>query len=167
MATYTIGKLAHAAGIPTTTVRYYERRGLLQAEKRSDGNYRLFTEATLERLRFIQAAQGAGFTLNGIASLLELKEQTAAPNREVRGLIEQRLREVGEQIRHLRQVELTLEQWRSRCHNGESAGRCEVTGSTAQAAAIIPPTPRNAEPITQQAVIGGQRTQSIGSNVNR
>lgn len=41
---YTISQLAHAADIPTTTVRYYERVGLVEPEDRSAGNYRLYSE---------------------------------------------------------------------------------------------------------------------------
>ena len=48
-ACYTIGQLAKTAGVPTSTVRYYERRGLLTSEARSRGNYRLYGPAALER----------------------------------------------------------------------------------------------------------------------
>jgi DNA-binding transcriptional MerR regulator len=53
---YTISQLAHAASVPTSTVRYYERIGLLQPEARSAGNYRLYGPEALARLRFIRAA---------------------------------------------------------------------------------------------------------------
>ncbi len=65
----TIGQLAAQADVPTSTVRYYERRGLLRCEGRTRANYRQYGEATLERLRFIRAAQAAGFTLVDIRSL--------------------------------------------------------------------------------------------------
>ena len=57
---YTIGQLARAAGLPTSTLRYYERAGLLEPTGRSEGNYRLYGEEALERLRFIRAAQATG-----------------------------------------------------------------------------------------------------------
>jgi DNA-binding transcriptional MerR regulator len=57
-ASYTVGRLAIAAGVPTTTVRYYERRGLLQPALRlGSGSYRTYGEPELERLRFIRSAQ--------------------------------------------------------------------------------------------------------------
>ena len=53
---YTISQLAQAADIPTTTVRYYERVGLVEPEDRSVGNYRLYSEESLRKLKFIPAA---------------------------------------------------------------------------------------------------------------
>jgi DNA-binding transcriptional MerR regulator len=126
MTSYSIGQLAKHAEVPTTTVRYYERRGLLTPEKRSGGNYRLYGEASLERLRFIKAAQGAGFTLSDIDALLDLRDNTDSPNRQVQHLIDERLGEIGEQIQHLQQVEKALRQWRGRCAQAERDGRCEV-----------------------------------------
>ena len=69
----TIGKLAREANVPISTIRYYEREGLFAADERSDGNYRLYGTAALERLRFMRAAQGAGLTLGDIRSLLECR----------------------------------------------------------------------------------------------
>lgn len=59
----TISELAKAAGIPTTTLRYYERIRLVEPEDRSCGNYRLYGDQSLKKLKFIRAAQAIGFTL--------------------------------------------------------------------------------------------------------
>ncbi|MBI4580033.1 MAG: MerR family transcriptional regulator, partial [Planctomycetes bacterium] len=104
-ANYTIGRLAEAAGVPTSTVRYYERRGLLTSEARSQGNYRLYGPAALERLRFVRSAQAAGFTLSDITLLLRFRDGDPAPYREVQGLITKRLTRVAEQIEQLKGVE--------------------------------------------------------------
>ena len=53
----TIGQLAKAIDVPTSTVRFYEREGLRKPSARSASNYRLYTKWDLERLRFIRAAQ--------------------------------------------------------------------------------------------------------------
>ena len=53
---YTISRLAKAVGVPTTTLRYYERVGLLEPEDRTEGNYRLYTDESLSRIKFIRAA---------------------------------------------------------------------------------------------------------------
>jgi MerR family mercuric resistance operon transcriptional regulator len=70
----TIGKLAAAGGVGVETVRYYQRRGLLAEPARAEpyGGVRRYEAADVERLRFIRAAQGAGFTLDQIGELLEL-----------------------------------------------------------------------------------------------
>jgi MerR family mercuric resistance operon transcriptional regulator len=74
MAGMTIGKLAAAADVGVETVRYYQRRGLLAQPERADpyGGVRRYDQDDVQRLRFIRAAQGAGFTLEQIGALLEL-----------------------------------------------------------------------------------------------
>jgi DNA-binding transcriptional MerR regulator len=126
MKTYTIGQLAKAVEVPTSTVRYYERRGLVMPMARSGGNYRLYDSEALDRLGFIRAAQGAGFTLGDIAELLELKGDRKAPCDEVQGLISARLGEVREQIEHLRRVEAMLGQWHEACRCAQRSGKCAV-----------------------------------------
>lgn len=77
MTGMTIGKFAQGGGVGVETVRYYQRRGLLAAPERSGGTglgggVRRYGEEDLRRLRFIRAAQAAGFTLEQIAELLAL-----------------------------------------------------------------------------------------------
>ena len=67
---FTIGELAKAAGVPTSTVRYYEREGILRPAGRNGSNYRLYSREDVERLCFIRAAQGTGFTLRDVTELL-------------------------------------------------------------------------------------------------
>lgn len=123
---YTIGQLAAQADVPTSTVRYYERRGLLRCEGRTRGNYRQYGEATLERLRFIRSAQAAGFTLVDIRSLLRFRDGDAAPCRQVQDLIAARLDRVRQELAHLHEVERLLQQWLRICRTVERTGRCGV-----------------------------------------
>ena len=117
----TIGELAKEADVPTSTVRYYERAGILQPSGRSAGNYRVYSKSELERLRFIRAAQATGFTLDDIKALL----RPAACGR-VQGLIEQRLSEVGERMKELRHVDRVLRASLRECRAHEATGRCKV-----------------------------------------
>ena len=71
MAARTIGRLAEAAGVNVETVRYYERRGLIDQPERSPQGYRHYDDAVLWRLSFIRRAKDLGFTLAEIATLLE------------------------------------------------------------------------------------------------
>lgn len=72
----TIGTLARKGGVSVETVRYYQRRDLLDTPERGDsglsGGVRRYAENDLKRLRFIRQAQGAGFTLEEIGELLTL-----------------------------------------------------------------------------------------------
>src|SRR5215216_6553843 len=65
----TIGELARRAGVPTSTVRYYERRGLLIPDARRSGQRR-YRDTSLRRLVFIGLMQDAGLSLDDIAGVL-------------------------------------------------------------------------------------------------
>jgi DNA-binding transcriptional MerR regulator len=125
-APYTIGELARAAGVRTSTVRYYERVGLLEPSDRSEGNYRLYAEDALERLRFIKAAQASGFTLEDISKLIDHHHHSAAACREVQTLLEERLGQLKQQMDHLRHVQHVLKATLDRCRREERAGHCHV-----------------------------------------
>lgn len=122
----TIGQLAKAAGVPASSVRYYERRGLLCPEARTGSGYRLYSARSLERLRFIRAAKAAGFTLANITALLDASEAGEDAQDEVQGLIRTRLTEVTEQIETLQQARAALERWLETCEHGSCCGRCAV-----------------------------------------
>lgn len=117
----TIGALARAAGVPTSTVRYYERAGLLRPDSRSASNYRVYTTADLHRLRFIRAAQATGFTLDDIAQLFR-----PSSCHRVQKLIEDRLGLVEARMKELRQVRRLLRRSFEQCQAHEKTGRCEV-----------------------------------------
>lgn len=72
MRSATISGLAKAGGVGVETVRYYQRRGLLETPGREGGAIRRYDETDLGRLRFIRSAQAAGFTLDQIAELIAL-----------------------------------------------------------------------------------------------
>ena len=65
------GEVAAAAGVNLQTLRYYERRGLLDEPLRSLGGHRVYPEAAVTTLRVIKAAQRLGFTLTEVSELLD------------------------------------------------------------------------------------------------
>jgi DNA-binding transcriptional MerR regulator len=67
-----INEVAQAAGVNRETLRYYERRGLLEQPERSPGGHRLYDERAVQTLRVIKAAQRLGFTLEEVADLIEV-----------------------------------------------------------------------------------------------
>ena len=124
----TISQLAKAAEIPTTTVRYYERIGLVEPEGRSHGNYRLYGNKSLERLRFVRAAQAIGFTLDDIRSLLG-DGQRAPCCGDVKLLIEDRLAEVARRLKDLKHVQRVLTAAKKQCEISNPRKRCHVVES--------------------------------------
>jgi DNA-binding transcriptional MerR regulator len=71
---YRLDELARQAGVASTTVRLYQTRGLL-ASPRLEGRTGWYDDSHLSRLRLIARLQGEGYSLAGIANLLEQWEQ--------------------------------------------------------------------------------------------
>jgi MerR family redox-sensitive transcriptional activator SoxR len=94
-ALLTIGEVARRAGVPTSTVRYYERRGLLDADARQSGQRR-YTERSLRLLVFIRMLQHAGLSLEDVAGVLG-----ASSVAEWKDIVAHRLETLDEEIREL------------------------------------------------------------------
>ncbi len=121
----TIGQAADAAGVAATTLRYYEREGLLAPSKRSGAGYRLYDAQTVERLLFIRSAQAVGFALDDIRRLLALDAaDSRACRSEVQPLLEHRIEDIDRRIKDLKRVRSALARALERCRT--SAGECAV-----------------------------------------
>jgi redox-sensitive transcriptional activator SoxR len=102
--TLTIGELATRAGIAPSTVRYYERRGLIEPPDR-EGGWRRYESSTLTVLAVIELSKEAGFTLNEIGELLNGFEPTTSPSERWGKLAEAKLEELdamAERIERMR-----------------------------------------------------------------
>lgn len=115
----TIGGLAKAGGVGVETVRYYQRRGLL-AEPVRAGGVRRYGPEDARRLRFIRAAQEAGFTLAEIGELLAL--DAGEDRARARELAEGRIAAIDAQVAKLKTARAALEGLAKRCAAGEGAG---------------------------------------------
>jgi MerR family mercuric resistance operon transcriptional regulator len=121
----TIGKLAAAAGVGVETVRFYQRRGLLQTPTRADG-IRRYGSDDLRRLRFIKQAQGAGFTLEEIKELLAL--DASEDRSRARELANARVKALDARITELQKARDALRRLAKECGSG-SAGPCPILTS--------------------------------------
>lgn len=128
-STYTISQLSKTAGIPTTTVRYYERVGLIEPEDRSAGNYRIYTDDSLRKVKFIRAAQGIGFTLDDIKQLLAAEVGKIPRCCDVQPLLEQRMADVEQRLRDLKNVKRVLQSALRKCNQGRPNDPCVVVES--------------------------------------
>ena len=129
----TISALADAGGVGIETIRFYQRRGLLDTPSRGAG-IRRYVEADLRRLRFIRSAQAAGFTLDGIAELLAL--DATRDRSRVRSLAIERIAALDGRIAELQQARDALAALAHRCGRG-GRGRCPIIGAFDQ-----DPTPK-------------------------
>ncbi len=104
-----IGEAAAAAGVPTQTIRFYERRGLLPQPRRGTNGYREYDTSVLTRLAFIRSGQAAGLTLVEVASILDLRREGAVPCAHVHSLLETKLDDIRSRRRELAALEEELE----------------------------------------------------------
>ena len=124
--TYTIGTLARAAKVPVSTVRFYERRGILRPEGRSRANYRRYSDDSLQKLRLIRCAQGIGLNLKDARELLKLIDAERCPCGDVEQVVRRRLSDVRGRIKELRRWERALERSLRVCCAGDETGVCET-----------------------------------------
>lgn len=125
MSGMTIGKLAAAGGVGVETVRYYQRRGLLDAPERAAfyGGVRRYGEGDVRRLRFIRSAQAAGFTLEQIGELLAL--DATDDRARVRDLASERIAALDARIAELTTARDALGKLARTCGAGGS-GPCPI-----------------------------------------
>jgi MerR family transcriptional regulator, redox-sensitive transcriptional activator SoxR len=77
----TVGELSGRSGVPASTLRFYDREGLIQS-RRTSGNQRRYTRDTLRRVAFIRASQRVGITLADIREALALLPEGRTPTEE-------------------------------------------------------------------------------------
>ena len=109
----TVGEAAKAVGVRASVLRYYEQQGLITPSDRSRAAYRLYNQEAVQRLALIRAAQGVGFTLDDIRTLLQLDED--APCEQVQTLLTKRLTDVDARLADLKRVRATLSDALDRC----------------------------------------------------
>lgn len=74
-----IGEVTARTGLSLRTVRYYEEVGLVVPSGRTDGGFRLYTEADLARLLVVKVLKPLNFTLEEMRDLLETKDRLSDP----------------------------------------------------------------------------------------
>lgn len=122
---YTIGVVAKRYGITAVTLRHYQKIGLLQPTFRKDNGYRVYTEEDLTRLHFILNTKNAGFTLEEIKSLF-LMVDNGEPNKSVKNLIHEKLKNIREKILSLKKLITLLEDLDNVCHKKMAARDCPI-----------------------------------------
>ena len=120
----TIGRIAASAGVNVETVRYYQRRRLIEEPRKIFGKYRHYPQATIQRIRFIKKAQELGFTLKDIAELLALDSETACAT--IRGVAAQKVRSIGNEISRLKTMHSTLSRLVRECDKRQRMGSCPI-----------------------------------------
>lgn len=126
-----IGDLADQVGIAPSAIRFYEAAGLLEAEARTEGGYRVYGTRAVDRLRFIRRAKSLGLKLTEIKRLIDSPRGTRQDELDVfDGVIAAKISETHSRIASLRAVARRLRGLESmlnaqpppeRCHLGDCA----------------------------------------------
>ncbi len=115
MKALTVNGVIKASGLSRETLRYYEKMGLLNPQRRATNGYRVYTAVDLERLEFICRTKKAGFTIRKIRELLDLKKSVNATCRLGRDMANEQIRLVDEQIAALKDVRRILADFAAQC----------------------------------------------------
>jgi len=126
-ATLTIGGLAEAAGVNVETIRFYQRKGLMQEPDRPHGRIRRYAGTDLARVRFIKSAQRLGFRLDEVGDLLKLEDGSHCT--EAREQAERKLADVRNKLADLHRIEATLTTLIKQCCSAEGEVRCPLIES--------------------------------------
>ena len=121
--TYRIGEIAQQTGVSVETLRFYEKRRLLSAPQRTQGGFRLYTDAAVQQVKFIKQAQSLGLTLDDVQELLTGRQRRpqVASCRKVRDLLTRRIEDIDARIKELREFRRTLNEHLASCDRALAA----------------------------------------------
>ena len=126
-----IGDLASRAGLTVKTLRFYETAGVLPKAARTPAGYRDYEDSALARLRFVKAAQAAGFTLAEIRQVIAVRDSDGLPCRHVTGLLDAHAADLDRRITELTALRDDITRLRDRASTldptaCDPAGVCHV-----------------------------------------
>jgi MerR family mercuric resistance operon transcriptional regulator len=120
----TIGTLAKRGGVNVETIRYYQRRGLLQEPSKPREGFRRYPLESVKRVHFIKRAQNLGFTLDEIHGLLDLDERKACL--ETRGMAAHKLELIEQKIADLSTIRTALTRLVRACDASSAGAPCPI-----------------------------------------
>ena len=118
----TIGRLAKAAGVNVETVRYYQRRGLIEEPPKPLGGQRRYSPDALQAMGFIRRAQQLGFSLEEVKALMSLR--LAGDCKEARHIAERKHAVLLARIAQLEQMCGQLEGFVAECKHAKGRKPC-------------------------------------------
>jgi len=120
----TIGALAKRGGVNVETIRYYQRRGLLEEPSRPVAGFRQYSSDSVRQVRFIKRAQGLGFTLEEILGLFALGERKACM--ETREIAAHKLELIEQKIAGLAKIKKSLSTLVRACDVSSDGAPCPI-----------------------------------------
>ena len=134
----TIGKLAKEAGVGVETIRFYERKGLIDQPRTTDG-YRDYSDEALAAVKYTKIAQRMGFSLADVTKLRGQLREGSAFCEAVRETARRRLERIEGEIAELRQLQNELTAFLSRCGRRPPDEPCQILTELAKLDAVARP----------------------------
>lgn len=126
MKEMTIGKLAKASGIGVETIRFYERKGLLDEPGRTASGYRKYPKESITRLQFIRRAKELGFSLAEIEELLCLRKKTGSSKADIKVFAQDKITDIRKKIADLTTIATALEELTKQCDGCGPIAECPI-----------------------------------------
>jgi Cd(II)/Pb(II)-responsive transcriptional regulator len=121
-----IGELAIAAKSDVDTIRYYEKIGILPKPARTEGNYRYYNDAHVDRLKFVRHCRALDMTLDEVRLLLQFRDAPESDCAGVNQLLDEHIGHVTARIEALTVLEKELRQLRRQCRKAQKAKDCGI-----------------------------------------
>lgn len=126
MESLKIGQVAHLAEVGVETIRFYERRGLIEEPPRRASGYRQYPPEAVARMRFIRRAKELGFSLQEIKELLELRVDADATCADVKGRANEKILDIQHKIETLESMRAALDELVTACGAGGPLSECPI-----------------------------------------
>jgi MerR family copper efflux transcriptional regulator len=143
-----IGMVSQRSGVPAKTIRYYESIGLIRPAERRGNNYRDYSDADVQTLRFISRARSLGFSVKEVGALLTLWHDKHRTSHDVKALALRHVEEIDRKVAELQGMRRTLIGLAERCH-GDDRPDCPILEDLAGGKSGHCALPRSAARIPQ------------------
>lgn len=110
MKKFTIGEVGERLRISQHTLRYYEKIGIIEVERRGTSNIREYSEEDIHRLEYIKALKDIGFSLEEIKTYTVLKRDDNTTLRERRKILEEHRKKITDQINLLTEIRKDIDE---------------------------------------------------------
>ncbi|MCG7498961.1 Zn(2+)-responsive transcriptional regulator [Vibrio sp. Of7-15] len=126
---YLIGQLAKQCQVSTDTLRFYEKNRLLVPTGRSESGYRLYSEESLARVKFILRSKEVGLSLEEIRELLDIKLEASQHScAEVKSITQAKLDNIDKKVIELNRIRHALQKINDACcgKSDGDASHCSI-----------------------------------------
>ena len=123
---YRISEFADKCGVNKETIRYYERKNLLQDPLRTKAGYRIYSDDDVKRVGFIKRIQELGFSLSEIYKLLGVVDKDEVRCQDMFEFVSKKQEDVQKQIEDLKRIETMLDDLKQRCPDEKHLHSCPI-----------------------------------------